>query len=258
MLSLSALQEAPYQIRLSVFEGPLDLLLQLIERDKLDISTVSLAQVTDQFLAYVKELEDVQADTLADFSVVAARLIWIKSRSLLPQPPKPDEEQEEDPGEALARQLREYKRFKEVATRLAEIEALGLHTYPRAGPLPELERHLEGSGVTLDDLLAAFHRALAPLPPTPLPSGVVTPFTLTISDQIHLIRRSTEGGQPVKFHELLHQARHRLEIIVTLLAILELLKRRQISVSQDALFGEIIISPVAGAPIGEGEGENSE
>src|SRR5512137_2055525 len=111
---LASLQEDPYQVRLPAFEGPLDLLLQLIEREKLDISSISLAQVADQFLAYVREMDQIAADTLADFLVVASRLVWIKSHLLLPQPLQPgDDEQEEDPAEALARQLREYKRFKE-------------------------------------------------------------------------------------------------------------------------------------------------
>src|SRR5512136_2070141 len=113
---LASLQEDPYQVRIPAFEGPLDLLLQLIEREKLDISAVSLAQVADQFLAYVRELETVAAEVLADFLAVAARLVLIKSRALLPRPaPAAGEEEEEDPAEALARQLREYKRYREAA-----------------------------------------------------------------------------------------------------------------------------------------------
>src|SRR5512137_283080 len=112
---LASLRDETYQVRLPVFEGPLDLLLQLIERERLDISVVSIAAVTEQFLIYVRQIEDIQPDTLADFLVMAARLVWIKSRILLPQPARPDDDEEEDPAEALARQLKEYKRFKEAA-----------------------------------------------------------------------------------------------------------------------------------------------
>ena len=98
-----------YQVRLSLFEGPLDLLLHLIEREELDITKISLAQVTDQYLAYISQLEELHPETLADFLVVAARLLLIKSQILLPRPEaQPLAVDEEDPGEALARQLREY------------------------------------------------------------------------------------------------------------------------------------------------------
>jgi segregation and condensation protein A len=232
-----------YFVNLPVFEGPLGLLLQLIEREKLDISTVSLAQVADQFLARVRDLDEASADVLAGFLSVAARLVWIKSRLLLPQQPRGDDEPEEDPGEALARQLREYKRFKEAADAMRGIEALGRHTYPRVAPPPELERHLNPDASAFAELLAAAVSAFRAAPPAPaeLPGGMVAPFTLTIHDQIVLIRAATAGGQRVAFRGLLGRARHRLEIIVTLLAVLELLKRDRIHAVQDEPFGEIYI-----------------
>ena len=259
---LASLQEDPYQVRIPAFEGPLDLLLQLIEREKLDISSISLAQVADQFLAYVRELEQIDADLLADFLVVASRLVWIKSHLLLPQPSRPgDDDQEEDPAEALARQLREYKRFKEAALALRSIEETGHHTYLRAAPPPELERHLEADASALVELLAAAQAALASaapsLPPESL-DGMVVPFTLTIHDQIGLIRRVTAGSQGVSFQSLLLRVHHRMEIIVTLLAVLELIKRRQIAVTQDQPFGDIMIAAVPGAEISEDEAENGE
>jgi segregation and condensation protein A len=245
-----------YQIHLPIFEGPLDLLLQLIEREKLDISVVTIASVTDQFLAHVQQIEEVQPHILADFLVLAARLVWIKSRILLPQPAPGNDEAEEDPGEALAQQLKEYKRFKEAARLLREIEERGQHTYPRVAPPPELDTRLaeDGIRVSVADLLAAAQRALADLPPTPsVPAGVVIPFTLTIRDQIGLIREKTAGGRGVTFRALLHglqaSARQRIEIIVTLLAVLELIKRREVYVTQETMFGEITIMP---APDAEG------
>ena len=243
---LSSPRAETYQVQLPVFEGPLDLLLQLIEREKLDISAVSLAQVTDQFLAHVHALEDVQASTLADFLEVAVKLVWIKSRLLLPQPRRQEEEEEEDPAEALARQLREYKRFKEVAATLRAIEEAGQHTYGRIATPPELERRLAADAGTLGDLLAAARAALAAISASAeaVPNGMVIPFTLTIQEQIEYIRRVTREHTRVTFRGLLGRARHRMEIIVTLLAVLELIKRGQALVTQESAFGEIYIEPV--------------
>ncbi len=248
-----------YEVHLPVFDGPLDLLLHLIEREKLDISVVSLAQVADQFLGHVRGLDDVAPGTLADFLAVAARLVWIKSRLLLPQPKRAGEdEQEEDPGEALARQLREYKRFKEVAQALQGIAAGGQRAFVRVAPAPEMERRLTGGEVSLADFLAAAARAFAIRPAAQPVNGVVAPFTVTIHDQIGLIARLTAGGRPITFSGLLQHARHRVEVIVTLMAVLELLKRRKVTASQDALFGEIVIAPAPGEEIGEEVLENGE
>ena len=256
---LASLRDETYQVRLPVFEGPLDLLLQLIERERLDISVVSIAAVTEQFLIYVRQIEDLRPDTLADFLVMAARLVWIKSRILLPQPARPDDEEEEDPAEALARQLKEYKRFKEAAQLLRAIEERGQHTYPRVAPPPELDARLEEGSITLDGLLAAAQRAILSLPPSPpVPAGVVVPFTLTIRDQIELIHRETTGGRAVTFRSLLQNARHRVEVIVTLLAVLELIKRGKVSAVQDEMFGDIIIAPVPGAEIDDDEAVNGD
>jgi segregation and condensation protein A len=251
---LTTLTEDTYQVRLPVFEGPLELLLQLIEREKLDVSVVSIASVTNQFLSYIRqvEVENVQPDLLADFLVMAARLVWIKSRILLPPPSVPDAEEEEDPGEALARQLKEYKRFKEAAGLLRGIEDRGQHTYPRVAPLPELESRLVEGSVTLADLVTVAQAVLLGLAAAPpVPPGVVVPFTLTIRDQIELIQQETAGGRAVTFRSLLRHARQRVEIIVTLLAVLELIKQREVNATQDAMFGEIMIVPTPDAVVGD-------
>lgn len=244
-------REEEYRVQLPAFEGPLDLLLQLIEREKLDISTISLAQVADQFLATVRQMEQVEAEQLADFLVIAVKLVWIKSRLLLPQPRPPAEDDDGiDPAEALAAQLREYKRFKEAALTLRVIEEAGLRTYLRAAPPPEFEQRLDPQGGLLTELLAAAQAAFAALGPgsADIPKGMVVPFTLTIHDQILYIRELTAGHRSLTFRGLLSQAHHRLEIIVTLLAVLELIKRQAIRVTQDGAFGEITIEGVEGAP----------
>ncbi|MBP7694811.1 MAG: segregation/condensation protein A [Anaerolineales bacterium] len=230
---------SPYTVQLPVFNGPLDLLLQLIEREELDITKVALAQVTDQFLAYIKVLEHVQLADIADFLVVAARLVLIKSEALLPRPIE-RAPGEEDPGEELARQLLAYKKYKQIASSLHEREAQNLRTYLRLAPPPKVEKTLDLSGVTALDLLEAVRRALALVPEKPSLGTVVAPPKVTIRDQIRLIARSlSERGGRVIFQRLLENAHSRMEIVVTFLATLELIKRRKIEARQSALFGEI-------------------
>ncbi|MCR4406604.1 MAG: segregation/condensation protein A [Anaerolineae bacterium] len=231
----------PYQVRLPVFEGPLDLLLHLIEREELDITAVSLAQVTDQYLAYLALMEEPPAEVLADFLVMAARLLLIKSRALLPRPSEVLSSEEEDVGDDLARQLIEYKKFKQAAESLRQREEAGLRSYLRLAPPPRPERPLDLEDVTLDDLVAAVRQALAVTPPAPPVSEVVAPFQITIGDRIAAIRDILRTHAQVSFHHLLSEATSRLEIIVTFLAVLELIKSGYVDVQQDRLFGEIII-----------------
>ncbi len=232
----------PYQVRLPVFEGPLDLLLYLIEKRELDITTVSLAAVADQYLEYIALLPSLDAGFLADFLVIAARLLLIKSQALLPQPPAEVAEPEEDVGEALARQLREYKRFKEVAQALREREEQDWHSYARLAPPPmELPFHLEG--VTLDDLTAALRRALTVLPTTVPPA--IPPIVFSITDKIALIQDVVGREGRASFNRLLATATCRLEAIVTFLALLELIKQGWADVRQEQLFGEIVILAAA-------------
>ena len=148
-----------FQLQLPVFEGPLDLLLYLIERQELDITAVSLVQVTDQYLSYLRSGEQIDATALAEFIATGARLLLLKSRALLPKPPV-EEEPEEDLGEELVRRLREYRRFKEVAGALRDIEESGRHAYPRQAPPPSVPLPTGLDGVTLDLLLQLFHVAL--------------------------------------------------------------------------------------------------
>ncbi len=240
---MSDTQPPIYQVTLPVFEGPLDLLLHLIERQELDITQVSLAQVTNQYLDYLTRVRERNPDHLADFLVVAAKLLLIKSRVLLPQPPTPPPEEEEEVGEDLVRQLIEYKKFKEAARWLKELEDRGLCSYVRLGGMPVLDRMVDLGDVSLDDLLAAVRQVLAVRPPSPPVDGVVPPVVLTIADQMALIEREMAGGRSVSFCRLLERASGRLEIIVTLLALLEMVKQLRVRVYQDRLFGDILIVP---------------
>jgi segregation and condensation protein A len=239
-----------YEIELPVFQGPLDLLLHLIERQELDISVVSLARVTEQYLQYLARAEQVDAAALADFLAIAARLVWIKSRLLLPQPPAAEEteEAEEDPGESLARQLRVYKQFKAVAEALRQREQQGLRSYVRLAATPAIERRLDVTGLSVLDLAAAMQRVLAEAPIL-MEKEMVRPFLVTIHDKIALACRLLQQQPELRFRHLLAPAIDRVDVVVSLLAVLELVKRRQITVEQPELFGEILIRPALGADL---------
>ena len=255
MNATDRIEARPYQVKLPIFQGPLDLLLHLIQREELDITTVSLAQVTDQYLEYISLLEALTAEILADFLVVAAKLLLIKSEMLLPRPPGAlgEEEEEEDVGDELARQLIEYKRFKEAALGLRQREETGLRAYVRVAPPPKLERPfgrkrsdaqdrpLDLEDVSLADLVEAVQHALDVRPTLPSVSEVVAPFTVTVAEKMVLIEKALDRQRRVSFNRLLDQATSRVEIIVTLMAVLELVKLKGIVVQQERLFGEIVI-----------------
>ena len=217
------------------------MLLQLIERNELDITRVSLAAVTDQFLEIISAPGVVELSQLADYLVIAAKLILTKSRLLLPQPETKVEEAEEDPGDALARQLREYKMFKQVAAFLREREQKGMRTFARLAPPPKPQpREWKIAGVSADDLARALQRALKIRPA--MPQGTLTvPLSVSIDQRIHAILDLTANGARVSFVRLLNQVATRIEVIVTFLAVLEMIKRRQIQAHQDSLFGEIVL-----------------
>ncbi len=229
-----------YAVHLEVFEGPLDLLLRLIEKAELDITTISLARVTDQYLAYIRQLDEIHPDLLADFLVVAARLILIKSRALLPRPPVVAEDEEEDVGEDLVRQLEEYKRFKQAAQHLQSREEQGLRCYVRVAPPLIKPRGLIPGEVSLDDLVAALERVLNTKPHVPV-STVVSPISINIDDKIRAIESAVATGRRVHFTGLLISAGSRIEIVVTFLAILELIKQAKVVAQQEAAFGEIYL-----------------
>ncbi|OQB25963.1 MAG: Segregation and condensation protein A [Chloroflexi bacterium ADurb.Bin180] len=247
--------ETPYRVRLNIpssngeesFEGPLDLLLRLIEKQELDITKVSLVLVTDQYLDYMRQSEHVNPDNLADFLVVAAKLLLIKSRALLPGPPATGLEEEEDVGDELARQLLEYKKLKELAEQLKDRDEQGLRAYLRVSTTPDLERQLDMTGVTLGDLLAAAREALSLVPSKPV-NNVVQPFAITVADRARHIEGLLARRGRLSFQRLLRKATSRSEIIVTFLALLELIKRHRARAEQDRLFGEITVLAVEQPP----------
>ena len=233
-----------YRVELPVFNGPLDLLLHLIDREELDITAVSLVQVTGQYLTQVRQMSEGQIEGLIDFISIGARLLLIKSRALLPRPVVVllNDEEDEDPAEALLRQLKAYKRFKNAAKWLDERQQRGLRTYLRVAPPPRLEGHLDLSGVDIETLQDAMRAVLARVETLEESLDVVRPRELTIEDQMGKLRHSLSRGRPFLFTEVLSNPHDRTEIAVSLLALLELIKRREAQAHQTRMFGPIEIS----------------
>jgi len=243
--TLQALPDAGFQVHIPVFEGPLDLLLRLIEKNELDITKVALAQVTDAFLEHVEHLRaTMQIEQIADFLSVAAKLILIKSRALLPKPPaaaKAVDDDEDDVGDELIRQLRAYRQYKEAAEWLRERDHHALRAYVRLSAEPR-PRHVELdlSGVTLAALRDAAESVLFPSE-LPRPEGAIQRQRLSIVQQIQLIRERLRHWTRTTFHRLLSQRPSRLEAAVTLQAVLELMKQQVVAAHQEEIFGDITI-----------------
>lgn len=234
--------EPEYSVNLPVFEGPLDLLLRLIEQEELDITTVALAQVTDQFLEHLERIPEKPAAELAGFLVVAAKLLQIKSEALLPRPPDRDSG-EEDPAEALAQQLLLYRKFKEAATELATREKAGLRTYLRlTHEPPSVEEQLDLGGLGLAELRAAMLEAMAGMPEGPTLEQAAEPPKIRIRDKIRWIVDLMDREEQVSFNSLLSSAASRLDVVVSFLAVLELVKDRQVVASQAEPFADIELS----------------
>ena len=245
-MTFEAEPSTAFQLQLPVFEGPLDLLLYLIEREELDITAVSLVQVTDQYLSHLRSGEQVDATALAEFIATGTRLLLLKSRALLPQPPSDDEDVEEL-GEDLVQRLREYRRFKEAAGMLQDIEAEGRRTYPREAPPPELPLPTGLDGVTLD-LLAEIVREVLERQPVEEPEVIVEREELTGEEMVAELTQALRRQSQVSFRSFISSCRSRLEVIVAFIAVLELIKALRLEAAQDAPFGDI--SLVALAPAG--------
>jgi segregation and condensation protein A len=236
-------QAGAYRVSTDVYEGPLDLLLQLIEHAELDITKLALAQVTDQFLAHLRRMQERAAEEVSAFLVIAAKLIQIKSEVLLPRPPT-REPGEEDPGEALALQLLAYKRYRNIANLLSKREAAGLRTYLRIAPPPRIEGTLDLEGITAEDLAAVASSLFSRPDARSTLSTVVPGPRVTIREKILLIGRFLNLRSRVTFQKLLGERRSRLDVVVTFLALLELIKRHLVIVHQESLFGEIELEAV--------------
>lgn len=229
-----------YTVSTPVYEGPLDLLLHLIERTELDITKLSLAQVTDQYLGYLQNLQERVADDVSGFIVIAAKLVQIKSEALLPRPLE-REVGEEDTGEMLARQLVEYKRYKNAAKLLGNRDGAGLRTYIRPVPPPKIESKVDMEGFELADLVEMALNSFTKVDSRQDLKTVFTPPTVTVREKVNLIARSLRQRGRLTLQSLFSDAFTRMEVVVTFLAMLELIKRHMVYVYQEKPFGVIEI-----------------
>jgi segregation and condensation protein A len=236
--------EAGFRVALELFEGPLDLLLTLIQRERLEITTIALAQVTDQFLSHLTRLQAIDAGAIAAFCETAATLMLIKSRALLPRLAATLEDPDTEALD-LAERLREYRRFKAVAEGLGERERAGMRAYVRTAPPPDIQPEIRPGEASVGDLAAAFEAALAEAAAEAAAQetkqGEPAPRQrLRLASRFAEIRTMLIRGGRVSFREvLLGQGADREYIIVSFLAVLELLRRRFVRAVQTEIFGDI-------------------
>jgi segregation and condensation protein A len=239
-----------YKVKLEVFEGPLDLLLYLIKRDEVDIYDISIERIAKQYLEYIEAFQVLNIDLAGEFIVMAANLLYIKSRTLLPkeQQMPEDDADEDDPRWELIRQLIEYKKFKEVASQLRTREALQEKLFPRFPSHPELtpSGNLLVDEVGIFDLISAFQKVLKRLESRQKEEDLREIFeeNFSVSDKIEFLLRVIYDGVPLRFEECFADAAGRAEIVVTFLAMLELIRLKQLRVRQENHFEEIWIERV--------------
>ncbi len=249
-MSVETLLADEYKVDLEVFEGPLDLLLYLIRREEVDIYDIPIERITAQYLAYLEVMRLLDLNIAGEFLVMATTLMMIKSRMLLPVESRAVEEEGDeewvDPRLDLVRQLIEYKKFKDAAGRLQELELLQSEAFAFGGEGPALDPEAPDAGqalgdIGLFDLLTAFQEVLARAPVEPF--GLIEPIRWSVPDKMEAIIALSRQGRPVAFSSLFHAESHRGEVIVTFLALLELLRLRQIALQQNDAFHEILILP---------------
>lgn len=246
----------PYQVRLDSFEGPLDLLLHLIKKNEINIYDIPIALITQQYLDYLSLMTSLNLSVAGDFLVMAATLVHIKSRMLLPPDEKePDDEEGPDPREELVRRLLEYKQFKEAASQLDHRERLWRDVFGREpGPPVPAQSDDEAllDDVTLFDLVDCLQAVLARTPNKRLIE--ITPESFTVKDRMNAILESLAEKESVTFLSLFEGQGQRLLIIVTFLALLELARLKLVRIFQGVAFGPILVTR-AFSPVTEEDGE---
>ena len=236
-----------YKVRLEIFEGPLDLLLYLIKRDELDIYDISIERITRQYLEYLQAFKELNIEVAGEFIVMAANLLYIKSRSLLPadQQPPEEEAEEDDPRWELIRQLIEYKKFKDAAAQLHDRALEQENLFARSGISSlENERPLLLGEVGIFQLINAFQNVIKRIEARAELQEIFGE-NYTVSDKIETILARVSDGVPVKFSDLFAEMAARVEIVVTFLALLELIRLKQVRAFQPGQFGEIEIAAAA-------------
>lgn len=229
-----------FTVKLEQFEGPLDLLLELIQKEKLEITRISLAKVTDSYLSHLKQNLDISSENLADFLVVAARLILIKSKALLPILELTPEEEESIFD--LEARLAMYKKFKEVAEMLGARFDKRRFSFSRRGYEGVQQGFFPPEDVDANVLEKVFRRILAEIPQKDKLAEERVREIITLEQKIDELKLSLQQRIETNFKNLTQNAKNKTEVIVTFLAILELFKEKIINLEQREIFGEIIIS----------------
>lgn len=232
-----------YRVRLEVFEGPLDLLLYLIRKNEVDIYDIPIETITRQYMDYLDLMRMLDLNIAGEFLVMAATLMVIKSRMLLPPEERPEDEEaeEEDPRWELVKQLLEYKKFKEAAQflELKEAEQQNVFVPEQRVSLPPADPAGSLADVSIFDLIGVFNEALKRLPREDLRE--VFGENYTVADKIEeLVRLTAEHGR-LKLSELFSRMRSRVEMVCTFLALLELIRLKQVRAVQDRPFGDVLI-----------------
>ena len=232
-----------YYVSLKQFEGPLDLLLHLVNQAKVDIKDIFVSEITEQYLASMKDLSELDMNTASEFLVMAALLLEIKSRAMLPKPPA-ETEDEETPEQQLIRRLEEYKLYKERADEMKEFEKSAMQVFsklPEEYPVPPPQ--IELTGLTLDGLLKAIARIYSRRARTEDPGRVIRSITrerFTIEQCSSNIMKRLRSG-PVMFSEMLSSSITRDEVITYFMAILEMLRLGHLHIQQEGIYGDILI-----------------
>ena len=239
-----------YKVDLEVFEGPLDLLLYLIRRDELDIYDIPIGRITEQYMKYIEMMRQLNLDVAGEFIVMAATLMVIKSRMLLPVDRRTSEDSSDeewvDPRLDLVRQLVEYKKFKDAAGKLAEYELRRMESFDYGGGLPKFEKTQKDkesaiANLGLFDLLSAFQDVLARL--NEMPHEELKGSKWSVPDKMDMVLNRVRTDGQLAFSTLFSEKSPRGEVIVTFLALLELLRQHRVVIYQNAAFHEITILP---------------
>lgn len=251
-----------YKLNLDIFEGPLDLLLYLIKKDDIDICDIPIAKVTEQYLKYIEMMQMLDLEIVGDFLVMAATLMQIKSRMLLPPDPEELTTLEEDPRDELVRRLEEYQRFKEIAETLKAKELQRQDLFGRHIDGERMMQLKEESkevyfDASLFELINAFSEALQRVPEDIIHEIIQEEFT--VEKKIHDILHLLIDRSSIFLKEIFDKAVSRMEITVSFLAILELIRLREIKVAQKSLFGniEVLRNKENIAPADSGQKENN-
>ncbi len=238
-----ALAPTHYRVRLDVFEGPLDLLLHLIKKNEVEIVDIPIATITEQYLAYLEMMRELRLDVAGEFLVMAATLMLIKSRMLLPPSEDEEDEEELDPRADLVRQLLEYQRYREAALELSERPLLQRDVFVREPAIDLEDGETPGEPlrlkVTTWELLEAFRAVLARARPEAVHEVVTDPVSLR--DRVQALLRALSVARTLDFESLFEEDATRVEIIVTFLGLLELMKMGAVRATQDERCGRIII-----------------